>query len=380
VSVVVHCLVFIAFVDNFAMLPTIAPYAATLGADLTATGTVVAAYSLTNLLLNIVGGVLLDRSGRRRLAVLGFGGTAAAVALYPLAQTPVGLVGVRLLHGAAGGVLVPAVFTVVSDLTAGRRATAAMGRVGALIGLAAVVGPAAAGFLRQSGTFTTVFVTVSATMFTGCAIALRWLPETTPLRRRTGSPVPLSELVRRSELRSACAAVFALTFSVGTLAAFLPLHVESLGLAPAATGLLFTLYAAVAAVVMLASLGDRLGHGAAAASIATGLVALALSLTLLAGRPGVAGAVLAVAVFGLGFGLVFPAATAAVSAAAGPRARGAAFGIFLACFSLGFVVGPPLGGAVGQTLPEVGPFLPAVALCAATGAWLWLRGRPTPGS
>ena len=62
--------VFLAFLDNFALLPLIAPRAQELGANALGVGLAVAAYSLTNLLLNLVGGALTDRIGRRAVVLL----------------------------------------------------------------------------------------------------------------------------------------------------------------------------------------------------------------------------------------------------------------------------------------------------------------------
>ena len=93
----VYGVVFIAFLDNFAMLPTVGPYARGLGADPAGVGAAVAAYSVTNLVFNLVGGLLLDRAGRKRLAVAGLAVAAVAVAGYTLAGTP-GLDIQRITH------------------------------------------------------------------------------------------------------------------------------------------------------------------------------------------------------------------------------------------------------------------------------------------
>jgi MFS transporter, DHA1 family, multidrug resistance protein len=376
---VAYLLLFIAFFDNFAMLPTVAPYAEQLGARLLGAGVAVGAYSLTNLAFNVVGGVLLDRVGRRRLLIVALVLVAGAMLLYPRVTTLEGLVLVRLVHGVAGGLLVPAVFTVLGDRAPVTARGRAMGRAGAVIGAAAVVAPAMAGVIRQVAGFAPVFLTVAATAAAGAVLAAVGVGETRPAVAEPasgGARAGLGAVARRRGLPSACATAFLLTGAIGSLAAFLPLHVEGLGRTAGVTGALFTTFALVAAVVMLspaAALGDRRGL---AGPLVPGFGALAAALLLLAAGPGPGWTALAAGLFGVGYGLVFPAMAGAAVGAGGPGERGRALGLLMAAFSLGFVVVPPLGGAVGDALPTVGPFVVGGVLCVVgAGAAAWSRAR-----
>jgi MFS transporter, DHA1 family, multidrug resistance protein len=228
---IAHLVLFIAFLDNFAMLPTVAPYAEDLGAQLTGVGVAVGAYSLTNLVFNLVGGVLLDRVGRRRLVISSLLLVSAAMLAYPLVGTLTGLVAVRLLHGVGGGILVPAIFTVLGDVAPADQRGPTMGRAGAIIGVAAIVGPAAAGITRQAAGFTPVFVGVAAICALGAVIAARWLAETAPARGPAAAQTPVRELLQRRGLQLVCLAALVFTGAVGSLAAFLPVQVEAMGLA-----------------------------------------------------------------------------------------------------------------------------------------------------
>jgi MFS transporter, DHA1 family, multidrug resistance protein len=371
---VAYLVLFIAFVDNFAMLPTVAPYATAMGAGLTGVGVAVGAYSATNLAFNVVGGILLDRVGRRRLLIASLLLVSAAMLLYPLAASLGALVGVRLLHGAAGGILVPAVFTVLGDRAPVGGRGRAMGRAGAVIGAAAVLAPAMAGVIRQTAGFSAVFWTVAAIAAVGAIVAAVWLEETRPTVRRQGG-ARIASLLRRRGLRLAYGTAFAFTGAVGSLAAFLPRHATGLGLAAGATGGLFTLFALVAAGVMLSRVAGLAEVQGLAAPISLGLGAYAVALGLLAMVPGLGLTVLAVGLFGVGYGLVFPAMAGAVGAEAEPAERGRAYGLFLAFFSLGFVVMPPAGGAVGDAWPAVGPFAAAAAVCLLGALVALLHGR-----
>jgi MFS transporter, DHA1 family, multidrug resistance protein len=275
---------FLSFVDVFALLPTVAPYVASLGGGPAFVGLAVGAYSAANLPANVVGGILVDRLGRRRVTMLGLALAALAVAVYPLAATPTAVVVARLLHGAAGGILVPAVFAAAGDRTGARGAGRTMGRMGALIGAAAVVAPAAAGILRQAAGTTAVFLTVSALLGVGFVIAWRFIEDAVVVQPRpkgSGGRV-VRDLLREPTLQRAYAATACLTVSVGVLAGFLPGTAETLGARPSVVGLLFTAYALVAGALMLSPLSGRVDREGADRLAGIGLVLLAVALA--AGR------------------------------------------------------------------------------------------------
>ena len=362
---------FLSFVDVFALLPTVAPYVASLGGGPAFVGLAVGAYSAANLPANVVGGILVDRLGRRRVTMLGLALAALAVAAYPLAATPGAVVVARLLHGTAGGILVPAVFAAAGDRSGARGAGRTMGRMGALIGAAAVVAPAAAGILRQASGTTAVFLTVSALLGVGFVIAWRFIEDAVIVRPRPGGGGQVvRDLLRVPTLQRAYAATACLTVSVGVLAAFLPGTAESLGARPSVVGLLFTAYAIVAGALMLSPLSGRVDREGADRLAGVGLVLLAIALAALVVVPSVALAAVACAVFGAGYGLVFPAVTGATSLAATDATRGRAFGLFNAAFSVGIAVGPPVVGAVAERLPGLDPFVPAAAITLGAGAWI----------
>jgi MFS transporter, DHA1 family, multidrug resistance protein len=380
-------------VDVFALLPTVAPYASTLGAGPAALGLVVGAYSAANLPANLLGGALVDRFGRRPVLLLGLVTAAVAVAGYSFVSSPAELVGIRLVHGAAGGLLVPAVFAVAGDHAARGGAGRTMGRAGALIGAAAVVAPASAGLLRQVAGPEAVFLAVAGLLLLGALLTAVGVRDAGRTGTRPGGTsrggsagsagpvgVPRPALLRDPAVRRTLLAVVATTAAVGVLAGFLPGAVEGRGGAAATTGLLFTVYALVAAGLMLSPLAAAVDREGPRRSLAIGLGLLAGGLGLLAATGTLGGglgwSVVGAAVFGAGYGLIFPAASGAMALAAEPERRGWAFGWFNVAFSLGIAVGAPVVGAVTERFPAVDPFLLVAAACLATAAATSVRPAP----
>ena len=144
-------MVFAAFFDLFVQFPTIAPFVSRrASAHLSAlVGVIVAAYSFTNLFGNLGAGYVLDRWGRRTPMLLGMAITVIAVFSYSLVQTPEQMMAARAVHGIGAAVLAPGAFSIIGDRTAADRWGHAMGITGALIAVAALIGPPVAGILRE---------------------------------------------------------------------------------------------------------------------------------------------------------------------------------------------------------------------------------------
>ena len=359
--------VFAAFFDLFVQFPTIAPHAEGLGASAALVGIIVAAYSFTNLFGNLGAGYILDRWGRRTPMVLGMAITVIAVFSYSLVQTPEQMMAARAVHGIGAAVLAPGAFSIIGDRTASDRWGRAMGLTGALIAVAALVGPPVAGILRDRLGADVVFY-VDAVFILITLIAFLIIARDNSREVETHNSDGPSEIARRQPaLWPAYAAAFSITVGIGALVTYLPLMLEEQGQSAARSGYSFGVYALVAMLVMASPIGrasDRFGRFG---PLMLGLLGVAAGLALLGVLEGYGGVVVGMAVFGLGYGLVFPAATALVASATGADRRGMAFGVFYAVYSLGVVVGASGSGRLASLSDDlVGlPFLVAAAVVLA---------------
>lgn len=335
-------LLFIAFFDNFTQIPMIAPYATSLGAGAVMAGWIVGIYSLTNMLGNIGAGWVLDKMGRRVPLAIGLIWAGFGVWLYGKVGTPLGLFGARAFHGLGGSVLVPAIFTLAADTLPDTKRGEGMGRIGAMIGLAAIFGPVFSGVVRQTWGDVAVFTSVFVLMAAGGIYALT-LPETLSRekeRRESKGAVPIPFTAVPFQIASA--AGFAIAFNLGALTLMLPLQMERLGYAASRSGSVFSVFAVVAVAVMLivGRLGKRGQVPAGFLNIALGFAALTFGSTF--------GMItLGMVLYGVGFGLTYPTLNAQVATLYRVEERGRAYGIFYAFYSLGVVMAPPLVGWIG---------------------------------
>jgi MFS family permease len=371
--------VLVTFLDLFIQFPIVAPYAASLGASPAVTGLVVGVYSATNLVGNLLAGVWLDRWGRRRPVLIGLLASAVALAAYALARTPEQLIVARAVHGLATAVLTPGAFAIIGDSAAEDRRARVMGVSGAIIAVAAVVGPPLAGIGRDRLGPEAVFVGGAVLMLVAAAIFGPLVePETAPAAdaSRAGR-AGYWQLLGQPRLVGACLAALALTVGLGTLVTHLPQVLTTRGETGMRAGLAFTVYALVAMLVMatpLNRLSDRFDRFR---PVAAGLVLIGAGMLLLGLVGGAIGVAVGMGVFGLGFGLLFPAATALVAEASRRAERGFAFGLFYAVYSLGVVIGALLSGLVGQAsgLASGAPFLWGAGLALVTAPAVLAVGR-----
>ncbi|MFM8999790.1 MAG: MFS transporter [Actinomycetota bacterium] len=379
--IAIFAVVFFAFLDNFALLPVTGPYAEALGAGPIGIAVAVAAYSLTNLAFDLIGGALVDRFGRRRTLVWSLAISPIALALYAAADSLGTLVALRVLHGAAGGMVTAAVFTVVGDIAPVGERGRYVGRAGALIGLAAIVGPAFGGEASARATgpdgFHTVFFVVAALLSVGLALTLGFVRETRAavVVPDAGRPSAWRDLLANPMLRATYLGTIAYTFAVGTLAAFFAVDLQDAGYDRRVSGLLLALFGLIAVLVMLWRRAARsVDERGPVPATMLGLGCLAVSGVLLTLPISLATAAAAMVVYGIGYGFVFPAVGGAVTLAAPAGERGRAYGLFNVAFDLGISIGPLAGGFAAADL-GVGAYVPAVLVCVAAIALL-LRMRP----
>ena len=366
-----------AFFDLFVQFPTIAPHARNLGASVALVGVVVAAYSVTNLFGNLGAGLVLDRWGRRRPMILGLAMTAVAVLSYAFVNSPEQLIAVRAVHGLGAAALTPGAFAILGDRAASGQRGRAMGLAGALIAIPAMIGPPAAGILRDAWGADSVFFVDSAFLaltLVAFVTVTREAPRAAPSRTAgaKGNAWLSSQI-----LWSGYAAQFAITVGVGVLVAHLPLVLENQGETATRAGYGFAIYALVSMLVMASPIGgasDRIGRFV---PLLIGLLGVAAGLAVVGLADGYGGIAAGMAVFGLGYGLVFPAATALVAEASGPSRRGMAFGIFYAVYSLGVAVGSAGSGRLaGLYENSIGlPFFAAAVVVLAAVPIVWMLKR-----
>lgn len=346
---VLYFIIMVSFLDTFIQLPIITPYALELGASHFLAGAIVAIYSLTNMAGNIFGGHFIDRFGRKKVLLVGMLSGALILFFYPFAQTGEQLFVIRLLHGIAGGVLIPAAFAYVGDQTKKGSRGKAMAWTGGCIGIAAILGPAVGGIMAARAQIDYVFWLVAVLFLITSVLLVKYVEESFTSRER--NKVALKHflpLLKEPLLIQASLAAFGLMISNGTLAFALPLKVDEMGLDSATTGMLLSTFGIVAIIIFLSPVNRIYEKLPPINLVITGLVIIGLVHVFLNFIVIFWVGILLMVIYGVGFALIFPSMNQIVSEVTTKVNRGKAYGIFYAFFSLGSVVGSTISGATAE--------------------------------
>lgn len=360
-----YLLIVVAFLDTFIQLPIITPYSIELKASYILTGAIVAIYSLTNMVGNIIGGHWIDRFGRKKMLFTGMILVFIILLFYPLVQTGWQLFLVRFFHGLAGGVLIPAAFAYIGDQSAGSTRGKTMAFTGASIGIAAIIGPAIGGVLAARASIESVFILVSMLFLASSLIVLFFVKETyTHTERGKFNFKEFIPLIKHPIILLSSFAAFALMISNGTLAFALPLNVEDMGRTTETTGMLLSTFGIVALIIFLTPLNFIYDRYSAISLINIGLSFIGLGMIYLSITTLFLHNFIAMIIYGFGFAFIFPSMNKLIADASTKVDRGKAYGIFYAFFSLGVVAGSGFSGLFAEILGL--PFLMSAIVMFST--------------
>ena len=343
-SKILFIVIIVSFLDTFIQLPIITPYALELGASHLLAGSIVAVYSLTNMVGNIFGGHWIDRYGRKRMLFAGMFFAAFILLFYPLAQNGWHLFFVRFLHGLAGGILIPAAFAYVGDRSKSKTRGRSMAFTGAAIGIAAIAGPAIGGAMAARSQVEYVFIFVAVLFFISTFLVHKFIDESfVSTEKGKFSLKEFMPLLKHPLVLQEPHTGLRLAFA-------LPLKVEEMGLNSETTGMMLSTYGIVALIVFLTPINRIFDRVSSVKLVVAGIMIIGSVHILLNIISVFWLSILLMVVYGIGFGFVFPSMNRIVSDASSKVDRGKAYGIFYAFFSLGSVAGSFVSGATAETL------------------------------
>lgn len=346
-----YIIIVIAFLDTFIQLPIITPYSLSLGASYTLTGAIVAVYSFTNMIGNIVGGHWIDRLGRKKMLFTGMVAVFLILLIYPLANNGWQLFTVRFLHGLAGGILIPAAFAYIGDQSIGKTRGKTMAYTGASIGIAAIIGPAIGGILAARASMESVFLFVASLFFIASIIVYIFIQESfVSTERGKFNFKEFIPLIKHPLILLASFAAFALMVSNGTLAFALPLNVEAMERSTETTGMLLSTFGIMALIIFLTPLNRIYDHFKASHLIIAGLSFIGIGMVILSLKASFISNFIAMVIYGIGFAFIFPSMNKIIADASSKVDRGKAYGVFYAFFSLGVVAGSSFAGIFADIL------------------------------
>jgi MFS family permease len=418
------------------VLPLLPFYAERFGATPATVGYLVGAFALAQLLTAPLWGLFSDRFGRRPMILLGLGTSAAAFALFGLAEpiaaaiaalaSPAdalrakelaGAWGVailffsRVVQGAGGGTTGVVQAYVADSVEPGQRAKA-LGWVTAATSAGVMIGPVLGSQAFRLG-HTAPGLLAAGLCLLNLAFAWRLLPE--PERRDEHGdlhPAPsslrgsLAGVVRRPAaalaslgriyfasgrslagvVRRPTGAVASLIwiYAVGMMAfmamnAMLALYLNrTFGVTEENIGWFYTYVGGVSLVMRALLLGPIVARLGEVRTLRVGLACLAAGMAVLPLPRNLVGFGLVVVLVPVGTALLFPATTSLVAGLAARRQTGETLGVQQTFGGIARLVGPFWSGLLFQYFGVGSPFWVAAALVAAAGLFSLKTQRGEP--
>ena len=301
--------------------------------------------------MQIVYGPLVDRSGRRRILLMGLAvyvGASLGCFLAPNIELLLVFRALQAVGIAAGAVVA---VTVIGDRFEGAERGRAMGSFQMMVALGPVVGPVVGGFIGEHLDFHYVFLLLATVGALVLLANARWLQETRPAEStpRAFHPAEYLDVLRNRQGLAIMLLSFVQYYAFYNYLVFMPRVLDSTyGLSAGEKGLVF-LPLSIAVVIGSFVGGRLLGRWRPRPTllVTAGLNALSVLLFLGVAQWSLAWLVMAASAFGLFLGLSLPVQTSLLMDLY-PHNRATAVGSYNFFRFMGMATGPVLGSWLYQ--------------------------------
>lgn len=323
------------------LMPTLPFYVTYIGGSNAAAGLVIGVFAVSSVLVRPFAGKAIDTYGRKGVFLLGLGVFLASVLIYNWISLVAVLMFFRFIHGLGWGASSTAAGTIAADVIPKQRLAEGMSFYGLASNIAMAVAPALGLYLIQQYGFSTLFFASASASALALTLALFIRYQRTP----QDSTKTKSALFEKSAFRPSLI-IFFVTMTYGAIVSFLALYAKQLGIAN--IGPFFTVYALTLIIVrpVFGKVADRRGYNIV---MIPGLLAVFVTMLLIANSQALGLLIVAAVIYGIGFGAVQPTLQAMTVKNVPFNRRGAANGTFYSAFDLGIGLGSGIWGTIAQT-------------------------------
>jgi predicted MFS family arabinose efflux permease len=372
--------VFSCYAASYMRMPVVPLYARSLGLDAAEIGTIASAFYLVAAALSIPLGLLSDRLGKRRMALVGMAAIGVTSFLLYGSTTYVGLVGSSLMLGFGIAAFGPTVMSLVADLSPPTHLGRSYGWYTASVYVGMSLGPAFGGALGQALGLRPVFLTAGILSAAAWLVGWRFMPrgEAHGAARKPAARV-IRSLARNRRLLACWSATAGACFGLGMFVTFFPLLAQEKGLAVGSIGLAFFAQGGVSAAsrIPLGRWSDRVGDRRVFVLLGLGTVGAALAGMSFAS--GAAAFLSLAGLVGLGMGLTFTSMGALIAESVAPTERGLAMGGYNTCVFLGMMASAVSMGPLIHTAGYSPAFLASAGVNGLAGGLFLLLTRRRDG-
>ncbi len=351
------------------VVPVLPLYTKTLGVSSFANGFLFATYAIALFASAIPFGILSDKIGRKPFVLFGMFAMAGAFFFYALAGSYPMLVLARVLDGLTAAATWSAALALVGDRFEEKEMGGRLGWAMAAAAIGGIAGPLVGGVLSDSFGYRFPFYAIAVVCLLGGAVSVFLAEPPRDRRRKSTSWSMLRPVFTNRNVLLACLITLVTTMGLGLLEPTLPVFLEDkFGMSRTAIGMLFgvTMFFYAVASPVSGKLSDAVGRKK---PILAGLALTAVFAPLVVAFSNVTVTYLMMGLFGASIAFFgtpsFPLITDSLPRSASPgegNQYGTAFGLLNFCWSLGYALGPLLGGSLNGWLG----LLPALLFYSGT--------------
>ena len=327
--------------------PLLPLYAESLGATGVWLGAIFAAFSISQAISTPIFSRLSDRIDRKLIISIGLLLYTFISLGFVWADSVSHLILVRLLHGAAGGMILPVAQAYIGDVCPEGEEGRWMGYANAAFFTGFGFGPFMGGTLTEQFGMDFAFYSMSGLNLLAFLVVLFFLPGSGHRISALGPHLSFREASASNEVRGLCS--FRLTFALGrsVFMVFLPIFAAArLGLSPSLTGILLTIQVLLYSLLGIPSgrlLSDRFNKRLL---IIIGTLITVVFMALIPAMDNFWQLLVLVVLGSVGGAIALPAASALTVEEGRKFGMGSVIAIFSIAFSIGMATGPILSGAI----------------------------------
>jgi MFS family permease len=338
-KLLIACLVIFVDILGYGIIIPILPlYADTLGATKGQIGFLFASYWIVFLLTLIPLGSVIDKYGTKNIIVAGMFLLSLTSFLYSFSQSLLTLTLSRILQGIAASCTWTAAFPLGVQATTTKKRGLELSFISVAIGLGTIAGPIIGG----QGSFQMPLYFCGAVAFLAGGMAIVFIKE-----KAAEKIIPLKgkflRIICQSNVQAACLGPSLVYFGYGMMEAIFPLYLSNLQYSRSTIGFLFGIQGVFYVLIqpLVGIWSDRVGR---VIPMILGLIISAVILPLPFHFSGLPAWILLFSLLGIGVATAYTPSIPLIADGIEEADQGSAYAIYNTVVSIGFILGPWLGG------------------------------------
>jgi len=335
--------IFTDMVGYSIIAPSIPLFAKLFGASDAVISYAFAAYPVAFLLTIIPFGFVVDRIGKNHLVIgIGMFSLAAACLVLILSESIFTFSLARAFQGIGSAASwVAAQPLAAQQIDTSKKKGLEIGSITIAMGLGMILGP----LIGSIGGLRTPFV-INLFLALGIGLLSLLSLKGEHLKEKVANYDYLA-IIKRTNIVIACLVIMFLYASIGMMEVLFPLYMDSLGYVKSSIGILFFVLS-LFLVIGQPFTGHWMNRVGPHLPVFLGFFSIALALSLMVLCTSFAGWIPVFILFGVALGMLISASMLLIALNSKPGEQGAAYGIWNFSFSVGYLVGPALGGTLSD--------------------------------